>query len=622
MRPLIFLFCFGFLGFLAAQATRAHAAGPRNVILFVADGLRSGIVSLETAPAMAEVRDKGVDFANPHSMVPTFTMPNAAAFATGHHIGDTGVFGNTMYLPAPLQLPSGLSTRTPFIENDTILRAIQAEPQYHGNFLNAETLLAMARRAGFATAALGKLGPVGLQDTTLLEPQAELYEESFMFDDSSGKKSGLPIPKELHEVIKTLTGQAAQVPDRGESARGGSCQQPGTLTANDVQGQWFTDVATKVLLPRFREAGKPFFMVFWSRDPDGTQHNHGDSFGAHVPGINGPTSLKAVRNADDSLRELRSALRVLGLEASTDIIVAADHGFSTISKQSRTSPSAVFRCADHDHMLPQGFLAMDLARALDLPLADPDSGYAATSSSPNGLSRQGHGVLGKDPRNPEVVVIANGGSDLIYLPTASRRALARKIVAFLLTQDYVSGLFVDDPFGPIPGTLPMSAINLKGGAQMTQPAILVNFASSSSDCGRAPILCAVTVADTAMQQGQGQHGSLSRADTANFMAAIGPSFKSGFRDLAPSSNADVGATIAQLLGLSIDKGGRLTGRVLREALVGGEAVKFASKTMVSPPAAGGLATVLNYQQVGSLRYIDAAGFPGRTVGLTPPTAAH
>jgi hypothetical protein len=38
--------------------------------------------------------------------------------------------------------------------------------------------------------------------------------------------------------------------------------------------------------------------------------------------------------------------------------------------------------------------------------------------------------------------------------------------------------------------------------------------------------------------------------------------------------------------------------------------------MASTPAANGRKTVLEYQRVGDTRYFDAAGFPGRTVGLT------
>ena len=38
-------------------------------------------------------------------------------------------------------------------------------------------------------------------------------------------------------------------------------------------------------------------------------------------------------------------------------------------------------------------------------------------------------------------------------------------------------------------------------------------------------------------------------------------------------------------------------------------------TVTSKPAANGLRTVLNFQRVGTQRYFDAAGFPGRTLGL-------
>ena len=81
-------------------------------------------------------------------------------------------------------------------------------------------------------------------------------------------------------------------------------------------------------------------------------------------------------------------------------------------------------------------------------------------------------------------------------------------------------------------------------------------------------MCAVTVADTGLQQGQGMHGSFNRADTMNFMAAVGPNFKSGFINEAPVSNADIGKTIAQVLGLKIPFHGSLMGRVVEEALPG------------------------------------------------------
>ncbi len=50
------------------------------------------------------------------------------------------------------------------------------------------------------------------------------------------------------------------------------------------------EAMTKAVLPLFRKDEKPFLVVFWSRDPDGTQHNEGDSLNLLSPGINGPTS--------------------------------------------------------------------------------------------------------------------------------------------------------------------------------------------------------------------------------------------------------------------------------------------------------------------------------------------
>src|SRR4051794_29504719 len=100
-----------------AQAqSQAQSAAPHNVILFVPDGLRMSSVNPETAPAMAVVRDRGVNFANPHSLFPTFTTANASGMATGHKLGDTGDFSNTIYTGFPVAAAGG--SITPFIEQD------------------------------------------------------------------------------------------------------------------------------------------------------------------------------------------------------------------------------------------------------------------------------------------------------------------------------------------------------------------------------------------------------------------------------------------------------------------------------------------------------------------------
>jgi hypothetical protein len=127
----------------------------------------------------------------------------------------------------------------------------------------------------------------------------------------------------------------------------------------------------------------------------------------------------------------------------------------------------------------------------------------------------------------------------------------------------------------------------------------------------------VLVADSELQQGQGSHGSLSRGETHNFMAAVGPDFKAGFVDPAPVSNADLAWTIARAAGFQMKAKGRLVGRPIEEALKGGTVPAFEAKTLHSAKGPNGFETVLNYQQLGEQKYFDAAGMPGRAFGVKP-----
>src|SRR6266852_6071179 len=590
---------------LAAGAASAQNNTPHNLILFVPDGLRALKVTPETAPAMAEVRDKGVNFKNPHSLFPTFTMANGSAMATGHHLGDTGTFSNTIYTGFS-SAPAG-DTVVPFIENDAVLGDV--DEHFGGDYLNEETILKMARAQGFSTAAIGKVGPTLLFDHTDRADRPGLH--SIVIDDSTGGKNGVPLSEDMKAAL-TKVGLPLTAPSRGDNGKSGDAKTPGTLVPNTVQQGYFADVASKVVLPMFKERAKPFVLVFWSRDPDGTQHNMGDSLNTLTPGINGPTSLASIKNADNNLAQLRKALDDLGLAATTNIMIAADHGFSTISKESKSSPAAKASYEDTPKdFLPMGFLAIDLAKALNLPLFDPNDKNARIAE--NTHPKAGNGVLGQDSAKPDLVVATNGGSDLIYLPNKDKK-LAERAVKALLEQDYVSGIFVDDALGRYPGALPLSALNLKGKAVTPQPSIVVNFRSYASGCDE-PTTCSVEVADTVLRRGQGMHGSFSRGDTMNFMAAVGPDFKAGYVDALPVSNADVGATAAWLLGLTQKPKGNLIGRVMTEAQPNGATPKAYSGTVKSEASANGLRTVLNFQRVATQRYFDAAGFPGRTVGL-------
>ena len=547
------LLCSAALATLLATSLQPALATdkPHNVLIFVADGLRYDSVTAKSAPTLWKVKTQGVDFTNSHSLYPTITTVNASAIATGHYIGDTGNFGNAIYSGFSAPPVAGFEDDTTFGEmND----------HFGGNYLNETSLIAAAREAGFATAVMGKVGPTAIQDVTQRDGKGTI-----VIDDAFNTDKGITVAPDVLEAIK---------------AAGLDPTAPKTDAPNNKQQQYMISVATKVVLPKLASSGKPFAMLFWSRDPDMSQHVQKDS------SINGPTGRAGIRDADDTLAALLAWLKAKGLDKTTDVFITADHGFSTIDN--RDVSGAEWQ---------SGFLAADLGKALGLPVTK-----GAT--------------LGKDPEHPDVLVVPNGGSDLIYLLDADTKARATQAVDSLTKLDYISGIFVDDDLGDIPGSLPMSAINWRGTALTPRPSIVVSFASHPIPGCKPVLMCAAEVADTSLVTGQGMHGTFSRADTRNFMGAIGPDFKARFADKAPVSNADITPTLAKIMGLTIHPKGGLTGRPIAEALTGGKIVAFSHSRQVSAPAANGQKTVLEYQRVGDTRYFDAAGFPGRTVGLS------
>ncbi|HSC59624.1 MAG TPA: alkaline phosphatase family protein [Rhizomicrobium sp.] len=579
---------------LCAALPAATAPAQHNVLIFVADGLRYVSVTPKTAPTMWKLKTQGVDFTNSHSLYPTITTVNASAIATGHYIGDTGNFGNTLYTGYPVAGTNGAPIT--FQEDDVLLGDLAAH--YNGNYLNETSLIAAARQAGYATAVMGKVGPTAIQDITQRDGTGTI-----VIDDALNTPKGIAVSPGIEDAIK---------------AAGIAPTAPKTNVPNNEQQQYMIAIATKVVLPKLASSGKPFAMLYWSRDPDASQHSQKDSLGKLSPGINGPTGQAGIKDADDTLAALLAALKAQGLDKTTDVFITADHGFSTIDRHSQTSAAAKITYGRvPPGETPPGVVAIDLAEALAMPMYDPFNKNAVVDYKSGNLPSFGNAILGADPANPDVVVVSNGGSDHIYLPGANAKDLAPRIVDALSKEDYISGIFANDALGNIPGALSLSAVNLKGSALTPEPSIVVSFASHVIPGCKPTLMCAAEMADTTLETGQGMHGTFSRADTRNFMAASGPDFRAHFADPAPVSNADINPTLAHILGLDIPAKGSLKGRVASEALKGGKKVTVTKGWQVSTPAANGQKTVLEYQRVGGTRYFDAAGFPGRTVGLSP-----
>ena len=633
----------------SAQSIPSPVPQRHNVIIFVADGLRRGSVNAKDMPTFLKVRTSGVDFQNSHAVFPTFTTANASVIATGHGLGDTGDFSNTLYPGTWLARPDATATSgsvTPFLESDELLADMNST--FDGNYLGERTLLSVAREHGFNVAAVGKVGPAAIQQNEAVTWNKFGFlggNGAIIVDDSTGQPSGLSLPSEILQALRDAKlPEEAPLRSNGfaetspwNNGFSGDAQTSGTQDANRIQQQWFANVTTKVLLPRFAADTKPFVLVFWSRDPDGTQHNEGDSLQNLAPGINGDTAKRGLQNADLCLKQVMDFLDAHPtIKANTDLLITSDHGFATISRREiagdGTQSSEPSSAMDYEvkgnekpepkGTLPTGFLAVDLGIFEHLRVFDPafratggSSAYAEVvlggekSQHPStGSALLGESVKRVDGSDATLIVAANGGSDLVYVPNKNVDVV-RKTIDVLTQLDYVGGIFVDDRFCPAPtdcaGALPLSSIGLTGHSAVPRPAIVVTYKVFYPHPG--DLQSAIQVSDTTLQEGQGMHGGFGRDQTFNNMAAIGPDFKAAFIDESPTGNIDIAPTLAHILGLQLPSIGNIRGRVLEEALAGGNLSDvYTRKVIESAPTQSGVSTLLEYQELRGTRYVDTA----------------
>ena len=202
--------------------------------------------------------------------------------------------------------------------------------------------------------------------------------------------------------------------------------------------------ATRVVLPAFAARNKPFVLVFWSRDPDGTQHNQGDSLRVLVPGINGPTSLR--RDPQCRRRPRPYPRRARRTRPRPDHRHHRHSGSRLLdhSKQSATSRAAGPLCGRAAGTAAARLPGARCRQGARLPLIDPDNGILPSPKEPSAVRQRPHRRR-KD--HPKVIVAANGGRDLVYVPDGTRHR--RELVAALLAQDYVSG-FCRQPVRRVP----------------------------------------------------------------------------------------------------------------------------------------------------------------------------
>ncbi len=170
-----------------------------------------------------------------------------------------------------------------------------------------------------------------------------------------------------------------------------------TTVADEQRDLYFARLVTEDALPAAKlaaDAGRPALVVFWQHNPDLTQH---------VAGLGTLPAMEALSLCDNNLMSVRAAIDALGIADKTDVIVVSDHGFATIK----------FRIVLSEMLVAAG--------------------------------------IKKSHDSTDVVVVPNGGADLVYLsPTEfatpeSKQAVLQKIVNFAEAQEWCGPIFSRDP---------------------------------------------------------------------------------------------------------------------------------------------------------------------------------
>ncbi len=474
----------------------------KNVIIVVFDGLQPAQVTPQLMPHLSRLAAEGVACRNHHAVFPTVTRANVASIVTGHQPGAHGLTGNMLVIPefAPHRAInamepelSELAARTPA--------------------LLKPTLADILHRSGREYVAVGT-GTSG--NAYLQNPNAETGGGATIHP-------GFCLPRPLHSEI---------------TARFGPWPSPSEPVEAKLSRA--VEIVTEYVLAERR----PAVSLLWFSEPDSSQHAHGVGSGEAVA---------ALREADRQFGKLLAWLERRGLSDTANVLVASDHGYSTISE------------------------------VINLEAELREAGFPP-GGEPGG-----------------VVMAPNGGAALFYVSggEAVLRDTAGRLAEWLTAQPWCGPLAASRAAGDLPGTLPAALIGLEG---PRAPCLSMSFRwdSTLNSAGFAGHACSTNLAP-----GQGQHGSMSRHETRSVLFASGPDFKQRAAIATPTGNADLAPTILRLLGLP--GGETMHGRVLEEILrQGPDAVDWRTATHEAERRApsGRYRQAITVSRVGAALYLD------------------
>ena len=478
---------------LLTSALHAEKAPPpiraEHVVLVVWDGMRPDFVRPDTTPVLHALATRGTFFNKNHAVYITSTEVNGAAIATGCYPNRTNILANVEFRPdiQPFRpVPTENSESCRIGDNLT-----------NGKYIGVPTLAELIQQAGFQTAIAGTK-PVALLHDRSINRSNSLDSVVIFAGKSSPDSAIIPInttlgkfPASSTPPVITTTGSASS------SAPIAPTNQ--TPKPNTLQNAWTTRVLTEEL---WRQS-VPRFSTLWLSDPDSSQH-------LTQPGSD--VALAGIRNSDNALGSVISALKAKGVFEKTAIFVVSDHGFSTTDQ------------------------GMNLGTRLK------KAGFT--------IVRGYH----QKPKPGEILQVSLGGSFAFYVPDHDPE-WTQKLATFLQSMEFSGPIFTR--LG-LPGTFPLSAARID--APHSPDLIFSSRWTNEENLHGTKGL----FFSEGQMGGGGTHGSLSPNDVHNTLIAAGPGIRVGFLDNLPTANVDVAPTILHLLGIA--QTSRMDGRILQEAL--------------------------------------------------------
>jgi hypothetical protein len=282
-----------------------------------------------------------------------------------------------------------------------------------------------------------------------------------------------------------------------------------------------------VLLPHFKEQGKPFMLLYWSSDPDGTQHSQRDSVSELDARHQRPDLVRRHQGGGRRLSRDHDDAEGARLDKTTNIFVTADHGFSTVSKQSKTSPSTRNQLPDDSaRVSAAGFLAIDLAEALDLPLHEP-SPKARRRLQRRQASAPRQRDPRQDPAKPEWSSRQRRQRPDLS-PAGQRQELAPKVVKACWRRTTPAACSSTTSSGAFPARCRSSPSAERSARARRRPRSWSTSARRTIGCDQ-PLFCAVTVTDATADAGPGPSRQLQPRRHGEFHGRDRPGLQGGLQ---------------------------------------------------------------------------------------------